>query len=339
MEAQALVCLCLHIYEVINLEKVENHAGAPKSSVILNKKTRVKRTYNKPMMIGYLFLLPSLIILIFVGIYPLLQTIYLSLFDVSFTKQGSHFIGLENYKKLLDDIWFKVAYKNTWIFTVVSVWMETILGLLIALVLNKNFRGRGWVRACVLIPWAIPTVVSARMWEWIFNGEYGILNYLLVKAGFIHSNINWLGETSTAMFAAIFSDVWKTTPFMALIILAGLQGISTNLYEAADIDGANKWKQFVYITLPLLTPSILIAVLLRSLDAFRVFDLIFVLTGGGPANSTEVLSSYAYKTTFSAAQVSYGASMSTLMAVSVFVLAIVLLFIMNKATEKIEGRK
>jgi multiple sugar transport system permease protein len=141
------------------------------------------------------------------------------------------------------------------------------------------------------------------------------------------------------MFAAIFSDVWKTTPFMALIILAGLQGISSSLYEAANIDGANKWKQFLHITFPLLIPSIMIAVLLRALDAFRVFDLIYVLTGGGPANSTEVLSSYAYKTTFSAGEVSSGAAMSSLMAVSVFVLAIVLLFIMNKASEKMEGGK
>ncbi|PGV53588.1 ABC transporter permease [Bacillus sp. AFS037270] len=291
------------------------------------------------MMIGYLFLLPSLLILCVVGIYPLIQTLYLSFFDVSLTKQGSHFIGLENYKNLFSDIWFKVAYKNTWIFTAISVLMETLLGLVIALVLNKKFKGRGWVRACVLIPWAIPTVVSARMWEWIFNAEYGILNFLLVKTGIIDSNVNWLGETSTAMFAAIFSDVWKTTPFMALIILAGLQGISSSLYEAADIDGANKWRQFSYITFPLLIPSIMIAVLLRALDAFRVFDLIFVLTGGGPANSTEVLSSYAYKTTFSAGEVSSGAAMSSLMAVSVFVLAIVLLFLMNKASEKIEGGK
>jgi len=309
------------------------------ANLLVVEKPKTKRKFNKPMMIGYLFLLPSLLILCVVGIYPLIQTLYLSFFDVSLTKQGSHFIGLENYKNLFNDIWFKVAYKNTWIFTAISVLMESLLGLVIALVLNKKFKGRGWVRACVLIPWAIPTVVSARMWEWIFNAEYGILNFLLVKTGIIDSNVNWLGETSTAMFAAIFSDVWKTTPFMALIILAGLQGISSSLYEAADIDGANKWRQFSYITFPLLIPSIMIAVLLRALDAFRVFDLIFVLTGGGPANSTEVLSSYAYKTTFSAGEVSSGAAMSSLMAVSVFVLAIVLLFLMNKASEKIEGGK
>lgn len=309
------------------------------AKLLVMEKPKTKKKFNKPMMIGYLFLLPSLLILCVVGIYPLIQTLYLSFFDVSLTKQGAHFIGLENYKNLLSDIWFKVAYKNTWMFTAISVLAETVLGLIIALVLNKNFKGRGWVRACVLIPWAIPTVVSARMWEWIFNAEYGILNYLLLKSGIIDSNVNWLGETSTAMSAAIFSDVWKTTPFMALIILAGLQGISSSLYEAADIDGANKWRQFSYITFPLLIPSIMIAVLLRALDAFRVFDLIFVLTGGGPANSTEVLSSYAYKTTFSAGEVSSGAAMSSLMAVSVFVLAIVLLFFMNKATEKIEGGK
>jgi ABC-type sugar transport system permease subunit len=322
------------------MEKVEKQViGSTNAHLLLARKKNVKKIFNKPMMIGYLFLLPSLLILCIVGIYPLIQTIYLSFFDVSFTKQGSSFVGLENYRNLLSDIWFKVAYKNTWVFTAFSVLLETIFGLFIALVLNKNFKGRGLVRACVLIPWAIPTVVSARMWEWIFNAEYGILNFILMKVGIIDANINWLGETSTAMSAAIFSDVWKTTPFMALIILAGLQGISSSLYEAADIDGANKWKQFFHITFPLLIPSIMIAVLLRSLDAFRVFDLIFVLTGGGPANSTEVLSSYAYKTTFSAAQVSYGAAMSSLMAVSVFILAMVLLFFMNQSSKKIEGGK
>jgi multiple sugar transport system permease protein len=322
------------------VEKVEKQIiGSNNAHLTLAKKRNIKKMHNKPMIIGYLFLLPSLLILCIVGIYPLIQTIYLSFFDVSLTKHGASFVGLANYKNLLSDIWFKVAYKNTWMFTAVSVLMETVLGLFIALVLNKKFLGRGWVRACVLIPWAIPTVVSARMWEWIFNAEYGILNYLLVKTGIIDANINWLGETTTAMFAAIFSDVWKTTPFMALIILAGLQGISSSLYEAANIDGANKWKQFLHITFPLLIPSIMIAVLLRALDAFRVFDLIYVLTGGGPANSTEVLSSYAYKTTFSAGEVSSGAAMSSLMAVSVFVLAIVLLFIMNKASEKMEGGK
>jgi multiple sugar transport system permease protein len=325
------------------MEKVEERIiGANNREHLLAKKINVKkkkRMFNKPMMIGYLFLLPSLLILAVVGIYPLLQTIYLSFFDTTFAKPGGNFVGLENYRNLLNDIWFKVAYKNTWVFTAVSVFFEGLIGLMIALVLNKNFPLRGWVRACVLIPWAIPTVVSARMWEWIFNAEYGILNYLLMKVGIIDANLNWLGETSTAMFAAISSDVWKTTPFMALIILAGLQGISSSLYEAADIDGANKWRQFIYITFPLLIPSIMIAVLLRALDAFRVFDLIFVLTGGGPANSTEVLSSYAYKTTFSAGQVSFGSAMSSLMAISVFILAMVLLFIMNKSSEKIEGGK
>lgn len=300
----------------------------------------VRRTNkSKAMIAGYLFLLPSLLILIIVGIYPLLYTIYLSFFDASFTKQETNFVGFANYQQLFSDIWFKVAYTNTWMFTIVSVLAETLLGLLIAILLNLKFTGRGIVRACVLIPWAIPTVISAQMWQWIYNSEYGILNYLLMKLGFIDMNVNWLGETSTAMFAAIFSDVWKTTPFMALIILSGLQVIPDSLYEAADIDGASRFKKFCYITLPLLIPTIIMAILLRALDAFRVFDLIFVLTGGGPANSTEVLSSYAYKATFSSAQVSYGAAMSSLMAISVLALAMFMLFVLKKSYEKIEGGK
>lgn len=291
------------------------------------------------MLTGYLFLAPALLILMIIGFYPLIRTLLLSFYDTTFINPVSQFIGIRNYLDLANDIWFKVSYKNTWFFTIASVVMETLLGLGIALLLDKKLPGRKWVRVSVLIPWAIPTVISARMWQWLYNGDFGLINYVLAKIGMIDSYQNWLGDSSTALWAVIFADVWKTTPFMALILLAGLQTISEDIYEASAIDGVRHWQRFYLITFPLLLPTILTAFLLRTLDAFRVFDLIYVLTGGGPANSTEVLSSYAYKTTFSATQVGYGASMATVMAISVLLFAVIMQYLLRRTYVWIEGER
>jgi ABC-type sugar transport system permease subunit len=292
---------------------------------------------HKSMLTGYLFLAPALCILIIIGLYPLIRTFILSFYDTTFINPVSTFVGIRNYLDLVSDVWFKVAYKNTWYFTIASVVLEGLLGLGIAVLLDKKLPGRKWVRVSVLIPWAIPTVISARMWQWLYNGDFGLINYLLTEVGLIDSYQNWLGDSSYALWAVIVADVWKTTPFMALIILAGLQTISEEIYEAADIDGVRHWQRFCLITFPLLLPTILTAFLLRTLDAFRVFDLIYVLTGGGPANSTEVLSSYAYKTTFSATQVGYGASMATVMAISALIFALIIQYLLRRTYVWIEG--
>ncbi|NGP46922.1 sugar ABC transporter permease [Bacillaceae bacterium SIJ1] len=297
-----------------------------------------QRSWKKnEVWIGYLFLLPSVFLLISMGVYPLLRTVILSLYDATFASEGAQFIGFGNYAALLEDPWFWMALKNTWGFTIMTVLAETALGLGVALFLNVSFKGRRWMRAAVLIPWAVPTVVSARMWEWLLNAEYGLINYLLVQANIISENFNWLGNIDTALYATMVADVWKTTPFMALILLAGLQVISDEVYEAAAIDGATKLQAFLKITLPMLLPTLIMGVLLRSLDAFRVFDLIYVMTGGGPANSTEVLSTYAYKTIFSSSEVSEGAAISTTMALSVFVLAIVLILCLQLVNRRLGG--
>ncbi|HOD16811.1 MAG TPA: sugar ABC transporter permease, partial [Spirochaetota bacterium] len=179
-----------------------------------------------------------------------------------------------------------------------------LLGLGIAVLLNRSFRLKGASRAIVLIPWAIPTVVSARMWELMFNTDYGVVNYLL------DVSINWLGSPSWAIHAAIFVDVWKTTPFVVILLTAGFQVIPRELYHAARIDGAGPWQVFRSVTLPLLLPVILVVLLFRTLDAFRVFDAVYVLTGGGPANSTETMSIYAYKVLFQTLQFGYGSALS-----------------------------
>ncbi|HEC98246.1 MAG TPA: sugar ABC transporter permease [Nitrospirae bacterium] len=253
---------------------------------------------------GRWFVMPSLILLSIVTIYPLIYVLYLSLQRRLLIFDVSRFIGIDNYLFLFRDDRFLNAFKNTLYFTVLSVTLELLLGLSIAILLNRSFRMKGLMRAIVLIPWAIPTVVSAKMWEWIYNTDFGILNYLLgVK-------INWLGSPFWAINAAVFMDVWKTTPFVVILLTAGLQVIPKDLYQAARVDGAGRWDIFTRIVLPLLKPVILVVLIFRTLDAFRVFDAIYVLTGGGPANTTETLSIYAYKVLFQTLQFGYGSTLA-----------------------------
>jgi multiple sugar transport system permease protein len=253
---------------------------------------------------GYRYVAPALGLLGGVALFPLLYVIYLSFYRRLLIFDISKFVGLENYRFLLQDERFWNALQNTAYFTGVSVSAQLLLGLGIALLLNRSFRGKDWVRALILVPWVIPTVVSARMWEWIYNPEFGILNFLL------GAKINWLGTPGLALHAAIFADVWKTTPFVVILLLAGLQIIPRELYQAARVDGAGAWAAFRRITLPLLMPVLLVALIFRMLDAWRVFDVIYVLTGGGPANTTETLSLYAYKMLFQTLQFGYGSALS-----------------------------
>ncbi len=265
---------------------------------------------------GSRFVMPAVVLLAAVTVYPVLSVLYLSLqrrlpiFDIA------KFTGLENYRFLLHDDRFWNALRITVYFTAVSVSLELLLGLAIALLLNRPFRFKGLVTAAVLVPWAIPTVVSARMWEWMYNTDFGILNHLLgIK-------INWLGSPLWALNAAVLMDVWKTTPFVVILLLAGLKVIPRELYRAARIDGAGAWRTFTKITLPLLMPVVVVVLIFRTLDAFRVFDAVYVLTGGGPANTTETLSIYAYKVLFQTLQFGYGSTLSVVVFLSTGVITV-----------------
>jgi multiple sugar transport system permease protein len=263
-----------------------------------------------------MFVTPALVLLAFVTVYPVMYVLYLSFHRRLLTLDVSRFIGLENYLYLVRDERFWNAFKNTVYFTALSVSLELFLGLCIAVFLNRVFRFRGILRAVVLIPWAVPTVVSAKMWEWIYNSDFGILNYLLgIK-------VNWLGSPVWAIHAAVFMDVWKTTPFVAILLMAGLQIIPGDLYQSARIDGAGNWAMFRRITLPLLKPVILVVLIFRTLDAFRVFDAIYVLTGGGPANTSETLSIYAYKVLFQTLQFGYGSTLSVVVFLCVGIISL-----------------
>lgn len=235
----------------------------------------------------------------------------------------ANFIGLSGYEKIFGDQRLFSALGHTVWFTLISVALEFFLGLGLALIMNRAIRGIGLIRAGALIPWAIPTAVSALIWSYLYDGSNGIISHIFAQLGLIPSSESMLLTGSGAMSAAILTDVWKTTPYMALLLLAGLQVIDKGLYESSSIDGANRLQTFYKITLPLLKPSILVAVLFRTLDAFRVYDLIAVLTGGGPGGSTETLSVYAYKTMFSQTNFGYGSVVVMFMFVCVLLIAAV----------------
>ncbi|MGY0710106.1 carbohydrate ABC transporter permease [Azospirillum argentinense] len=267
---------------------------------------------------AWLFLLPMLIVLAGVAGWPLFRTVFFSFTDATLaTLDGFQGVGLDNYLWLMrDPVWWRAVW-NTLVFTVASVGIETALGLGIALILNAHLPGRGLLRAAVLIPWAIPTVVSAQMWGWMFHDLYGVVNAILMGLGLIAEPRAWTADPDLALPVVIAVDVWKSTPFMALLILAALQMLPRDLYEAARVDGVNPVKVFFRITLPLIRPALMVAVLFRTLDALRVFDLMYVLTGN--SRSTMSMSVYARQYLIDFQDVGYGSAAATLL---VLVLAV-----------------
>ncbi|WP_276955604.1 carbohydrate ABC transporter permease [Allomeiothermus silvanus] len=269
--------------------------------------------------LAWLLVTPTLLVVALVAGYPLAQVFYYSFHkaDIAFVEPPV-WIGLRNYTYLLtQDAEFREALWNTLKFTFFSVTLETILGLAIALVIHSNFRGRGLVRTAILSPWAIPTVVSAQMWKWMLNDIYGVINVMGVKLGLLANKIAFLANPATVLPSIIAVDVWKTTPFMALLLLAGLQLIPSDIYEAADIDGASKWQQFWSLTLPLLTPALVVALIFRTLDALRVFDVIFVMTGVNSA--TRSLAVYNRQQLIDFQDLGYGSTISVAILVIIFI--------------------
>lgn len=257
--------------------------------------------------------------------------------DMKGSLRSPNFKGLDNYKTLLSGSRFWLALANTVIFSAFAVFFELCLGIMFGMLMNKSFKGRSIVRASILIPWSIPAAVSALMWRFMYDGQYGIIAVLFEKLGIFGSASDILTTKGGAMFGLIFADVWKTTPYMALMILAGLQTIDGGLYEASIVDGANKIQQFFKITLPLLKPSILVALLFRTLDTFKVFDLVSVLTNGGPSNSTETISVYAYKTLFANMNFGMGSALAVIMFVILAVVCIIYVKVLGADLLRTEG--
>lgn len=267
-----------------------------------------------------LFLLPLLVaVLTFIAV-PVAGTIYDSFFlEVTFLPR--RFLGLENYQALLADRAFYQALRFTLLFTFASVPLEVALGLVFAVVLNRRLPFLGLARAAVLIPWAIPAAVSGRAFELIYNFSYGLANYVVLTLGVSDEPVNWLGSGYGAFASLIIADAWRTTPFVAIILLAGLAAIPKDLYRQATIDGAGYLQQFVRVTLPLLKPVLMVALLFRTIDALRVFDVVYVITGGGPGGSTNALSLYSYQY-FLSGDFGYGSAISVLLFVVALVISI-----------------
>ncbi len=285
--------------------------------------------------LAFMLIAPTLILILVVAVWPLYQAVSLSFTNERLGRPGQgEYVGFKNYEDLLwrvreradgsvriGDNDFYEAVRNTVVLTFVSVALELLLGLGIALVINSKFRGRGLMRTAVLVPWAIPTVVSAQMWAWMYNDVFGVFNDMLQRIGVIGDPIAWLAEPTTALLAITAMEVWKTTPFMALLLLAGLQIIPGDIYEAADIDGANAVQQFFSLTLPLLRPAILVALIFRTMDALRIFDAIKVMTNGG--SGTEVMSTYAHRNLFDFQKLGYGNAVSVVIFLIIAVFVVV----------------
>lgn len=284
---------------------------------------------------GWILVTPALLLLLLVFAYPIGRAFWESFFTKNLGSELQPvFSGVENYTRMAFDGRFWGSLRNTTIFTVASVVLELLIGMGIALVLNQAFRGRGAIRTIAILPWALPTALIALAWTWIFNDQYGVVNDILRRLGLIETGINWLGEPTLAMIAVIIADVWKTTPFISILLLAGLQSISNDLYEAHALDGATAWQSFRQITLPLLMPQILIAGLFRFAQAFGIFDLIAVMTGGGPGGATETVSLYVYATVMRYLDFGYGAAL----VVVTFLLLVLAVAIANFLLSKLRAR-
>ncbi len=285
---------------------------------------------------GLGLIIPTLLFVCIFAFYPILHSMFLSVHRIflSLPGLGRQFVWFDNYIELFHDEVALHSFINTFLFVVLTTVFEILFGLVIALVIHERFTGRGLVRAAVLVPWAIPTVVASQMWRFIFNDKYGLVN-LILYANHTGSYVAWLADPFYAFSAIVIADVWKTSSFAALLILAGLQIIPDDLYEASRIDGAGSWQQFTRITLPLIKPALLIALLFRTMDAFRVFDLVYVMTQGGPADSTNVLQFYGYKKMFAEGLMGYGSTISVVVFFLTFVIS--LLYIRMIGSRLIRG--
>ncbi len=297
-----------------------------------------KTIRDREQRTAWLLLIPALLLLLFVFAYPIGRAFWLSLFTRNLgTELQPVFSGLDNYARMAGDGRFWQSFWTTIVFTSASVISELLLGLAIALVLNQAFFARGLVRTSAILPWALPTALIGLAWTWIFNDQFGVVNDILRRLGLIQTGINWLGEPTLAMVALIFADIWKTTPFISILLLAGLQSISPDLYEAHAIDGATPWQSFRRITLPLLLPQILIAVLFRFAQAFGIFDLIQVMTGGGPGGATEVVSLYIYSTVMRYLDFGYGAALVVVTFLLLVLAVAIASFLLNRTRAKTSG--
>lgn len=284
--------------------------------------------------LGYILVAPVVVLLLAITAYPLGYNLWNSFHSVNLSEAGSahSFVGLDNYTKMFgSSVWVR-SLERTLAFTAASVAIETVIALALALMLHRRFRGRGLLRVAILIPWAVPTVVSATLWKTMFDSRTGFVDYLLGNVGLPGAHTTWLAGIWTSWAAIFVADAWKNVPFMAIILLAGLQVIPEEIYEAARIDGASAWQSFRRMTLPLLKPALAVALIFRTLQAFLVFDVIYIMTGGGPGVSTETLSFLNWQTFLVGTDFGYGGAISVMLVVIALVISAVYVRLLRPET-------
>jgi multiple sugar transport system permease protein len=298
-------------------------------------KPRNRTLRQQDTRFAWLLLAPSLIIILGVTLQPILTTLYLSFFRAPLgINLPKTFVGLGNYLQMLSDPIFWATIGRTFYFTVVSVGLELVLGLLIAQLINSHPPGWKFLRFSLIIPWAFPTIVNGSMWRWIYSADFGALNGLLMQLGFIKHYVAWLVDPARAMNLVILADLWHVVPFAALILQAALATLPIEMDEAAMVEGANAWQRFRYVRLPLLRPAILVVLIVRTVEAFRVFDIIYIITGGGPAFGTVTISFLTYLETFSYGKLGSGAALSFLISIFTILMAFIYIRFLYRSPEE-----
>ncbi len=295
---------------------------------------KISYSNMKRNLLGYFLIAPAVLGILLMTIYPLISGVLMSFQEKNMVKSGAgvigDFIGFTNYIALFKDEVFLLSLKNTAVWTISNLVLQMLLGVITALLLNQKLKARLLYRVSVLIPWIVPSVVAALNWRWMYDSKNGIINILLMKAGLITNGVTWLGETSSAMPAVIIESVWKGMPFVMLMVLAGLQTIPLDMYEAAHIDGANRFQILTKITIPFIKDSILIAGILTTIYTINNFNAIWLMTAGGPLDSTEILFTYAYKKAFLQYDFGSSAAISTI----IFIIIVLLTTIYTRLLKK-----
>ena len=299
---------------------------------MFNHSARDGKTFLQKHL-GPVLILPALIVIFGVLVVPVVYALMTSFSSVNPSDHSLSFNGFANYLKIFSDKYYWNSMKLTLVFTIVTVFAEIVLGVATALVLNQPFKGRGFVRGVMILPWALPSVVNAVLWKWIFHANYGALNALLSQLGLIDKYRLWLGKPKSAFWCVVVANIWKETPYVVLLTIAALSNISSDYYEAARVDGSNAWKSFWSITLPLISPVVMILTITKTIWALQTFDLVHIMTGGGPASGTELMSVFIQKNTFKYLDFGYGAAMSFILMLVCLVLTV---FYIRSFSEKEE---
>jgi multiple sugar transport system permease protein len=307
-------------------------AASPRAYAGSPRRGPITRLLEDERWLALALLLPTLVLLGLFIAYPFFKGVELSVTDTKVGVPG-HFVGLQNIEKIWNDSIFHVAVWNTCLYTFVTTVFKLALGLWLALLLNNNFKGKAFTRAFILLPFIIPTVLSTLAWKWMFDPTFSVINWGLFRLGLIEGRINWLGDPTLALISVMIVNVWRGVPFYAISLLAGLQTISPELHEAAAIDGARAWQRFRHVTWPLLLPVTLVIVLFSVIQTFADFQLVYVLTGGGPANATQLFATYAYQLGIGTGLLSEGATISlAIFPVLLLVVIVQLLYIRRVET-------